>query len=139
MTEGTSGLSSIISAGVQFEPPNADGECLTCDGRGGELYGDLEGDGVWATVVWRFDPCPDCIGAGKCPGCGAPMTPEQQANAESDIETFTCSIDACSWHYDADRFMPDEDDYYEDDEPYGWDNRAVNGPYSDFSEGINDY
>lgn len=90
-----------------------DSECLTCNGRGGKLHYDSDGDGIWATVVWRFDPCPDCIGSGKCPGCGAPITAEQHANAESDIESSTCSIDACSWHYDADRFMLDEDDYYE--------------------------
>lgn len=86
-----------------------DSECLTCNGRGGELEFDMDGDGVWATVVYHFMPCPDCIGSGKCPGCGAPMTPEQQAAAERDIESFTCSVDACSWHYDADRFYASED------------------------------
>lgn len=92
-------------------------ECLTCDGRGGTLSYDSDGDGAWAMTYETLDPCPDCIGSGKCPGCGAPMTPEQQTAAERDIESFTCTIDACSWHYDADRF-------YASDEPdwgdYGW-------------------
>jgi DnaJ-class molecular chaperone len=103
-----------------------DAECLTCNGKGGKLEYDSDGDGVWATVVVRLDPCPDCIGSGKCPGCGAPMTVEQQAAAERDIETFTCSIDACSWHYDADRF--DTDTFYADDD---WHNADYYETYDD--------
>jgi len=87
-------------------------ECATCDGKGGELEFDLEGDDAWAITVIRIGRCPDCIGSGRCPGCGTPMTPEQQATAERDIESFTCAIDACSWHYNVDRFYDyDEPDY----------------------------
>ena len=110
-------------------------ECLTCDGRGGTLHYDSDGDGAWAMTYEVLDPCPDCISSGKCPGCSAPMTPEQQASAERNIENYTCAVDACSWHYDADRFYASGDD----DEPYPWDDRAVNGPYSDFSEGVHDF
>lgn len=106
MSEET-GLSSIITAGVQWIP-STDSECLTCNGRGGELEFDIEGDGVWATPVYRFNPCEDCIGAGRCPGCGAAMTPDQQIAANKDIESLTCSVGACGWSYDADRFY-DED------------------------------
>lgn len=103
--ETDSGLSSIISEGVIWQPPSAeDSECLTCDGRGGELEYDADGDGVWLTQVSRFIPCPDCIGAGKCPGCGAAMTSSQHTAAERDIESFTCSVEMCGWSYDADRF-----------------------------------
>lgn len=102
--EVTSGLSSIITGGVLFVPPSEDCECLTCDGRGGKLEQDIDGDGVWATPVWRFYPCDDCIGSERCPGCGHSMTPEQQAAAYYDIETFTCANEACGWSYDADRF-----------------------------------
>lgn len=116
MSEET-GLSSIITAGVQWIPPT-DSECLTCNGRGGELEWDVDGDGVWATPVCRFIPCLDCIGAGLCPGCGAVMTPEQQAAAENDIESFACVVEACGWSYDADRFYAGDEDAWGYD---GWD------------------
>lgn len=94
-----------------------DSECLTCDGRGGELSYDSDGDGAWAMTFTTFNACPDCIGAGKCPGCGADMTSSQHTAAERDIESFTCSIDACSWHYDADRFSHYDEDAWGYD---GW-------------------
>lgn len=110
-TSGETGLSSIISEGVLFIPPQEDNECLTCNGRGGMLSGEMQGDGYMTGWVEFFEDCPDCIGSGKCPGCGAPMTPEQQAQAEHDIESFTCSVDICSWHYDADRFYAREPEW----------------------------
>ncbi len=107
------GLSSIITGGVQWIPPT-DSECLTCNGRGGELSYDSDGDGVWATPVVNFIPCEDCIGADKCPGCGAPMDADQSVCAEFAIESFTCRVETCGWHYDADRFNAN-------DEPWGYD------------------
>ena len=48
-----------------------DCECLTCDGRGGKLEYDSDGDGAWAQTTTNLDLCPDCLGQNKCPGCGA--------------------------------------------------------------------
>jgi len=80
-----------------------DTECLTCDGRGGALSYDMEGDGEWAMTITRLDPCPDCLAMDKCPGCG-------NQHDDIDIDTFTC---ACGWTYDDDRFNPSEDFYAE--------------------------
>ncbi len=104
---------------MQSKPITGDGECLTCNGRGGILEYDTDCDtdgyGVWATIVTRFIPCEDCIGADKCPGCGTPMDADQSVCAEFDIESFTCRVDACSWHYDADRFQHSDDPWGCDD------------------------
>ena len=78
-----------------------DDACLTCDGRGGKLSYDSDGDGAWAQSVTNLDPCPDCLALDKCPGCGM-----QHQNI--DLNTFVCT---CGWAWDEDRFAPDEDDY----------------------------
>ena len=80
-----------------------DSECLTCDGRGGTLSYDSQGEDAWATTFTYLDQCPDCLGADKCPGCG------KQYDG-IDIDDFTCS---CGWTYDEDRFNPSEDYYTE--------------------------
>lgn len=81
-----------------------DTECLTCDGRGGTLGYDSDGDGVWATTYTQLDPCPDCLAVAKCPGCG------RQYDA-INVTTFSC--DNCGWAYDESRFDPSEDYYTE--------------------------
>ncbi len=81
-----------------------DCECLTCDGRGGTLSYDSDGDGAWAMTVTRLDPCPDCLGVDKCPGCGAQYV-------SIDLNLFNCAL--CGWAYDEDRFNPSEDYYTE--------------------------
>ncbi len=46
--------------------------CQACGGRGGNTSRqDPVGDGVGFETL--FDPCPDCIGRGKCPGCMGPI------------------------------------------------------------------
>lgn len=80
-----------------------DYECLTCDGRGGTLSYDSDGDGAWAMTTTILDPCPDCLAVNKCPGCGAQY-------AQINLNTFNCS---CGWEYDEDRFAPSEDYYTE--------------------------
>ena len=80
-----------------------DTECLTCDGRGGTLSYDSDGDGAWAMTTTNLDICPDCLGQNKCPGCG------KQYDG-IDLNTFNC---ACGWAYDEDRFNPSEDFYTE--------------------------
>lgn len=77
--------------------------CLTCDGKGGKLEHDIEGDGEWSMAVTRLDPCGDCIAAGLCPGCGAPAP-----TALDTLDSFACAT--CGWAYENERF-----DY--DDEP----------------------
>ncbi len=81
-----------------------DCECLTCDGRGGTLNYDSDGDGAWAVTTTILDPCPDCLGSDKCPGCGAQYV-------SIDLDTFDCAL--CNWAYDESRFDPSEDYYTE--------------------------
>ncbi len=52
-----------------FLPDDEDSDCCqTCNGRGGNTSTqDPVGDGGGFETL--FDACPDCIGAGKCPGC----------------------------------------------------------------------
>ena len=65
--------------------------------------------------VWMLNG--DCIGADKCPGCGAPMDADQSVCAEFVIESFTCRVETCGWHYDADRFDANDEPWGEYD---GW-------------------
>jgi len=84
-------------------------ECTTCWRKGGTLELDTDGDGVWAMLVIRFDPCPDCLDKGLCPGCG-----NKTLNIiEENIVEQTCVI--CDWQYNSDRFYPEPDCAY-------WDN-----------------
>jgi hypothetical protein len=82
-------------------------ECPTCNGRGGELEHDSDGDGVWAMQVTYLNECPACLGDDKCPGCMQPI--EATAIARSDIEEWTCPT--CGWHIDWDRLGPTEVDW----------------------------
>lgn len=86
-----------------------DDPCVTCDGKGGTITHDIEGDGEWAMRVVRLDPCPYCLAATFCPGCSAPIPAEQDPIANED---WTC--EACGWCYDPDRFAADADDYWDD-------------------------
>jgi len=80
-------------------------ECATCEGRGGTVEHDMQGDGIWFSPVSWYMPCSDCIEVGLCAGCGAEGVP-----LDSDIDTFTC--EKCGWHIDWDRIDgPDEPDY----------------------------
>jgi len=81
-----------------------DCECLTCDGRGGKLEYDSDGDGAWAQTTTNLDLCPDCLGDNKCPGCG-------MKHSVIDLNTFVC--DACGWIYDESRFDYDPSDDYD--------------------------
>jgi hypothetical protein len=78
-----------------------DRNCPACEGRGGTLEYDSDGDGVWATAVTNFLECPDCLGDDKCPGCGG------AARALADIDKWTCAT--CGWHVDWERLTPDYD------------------------------
>jgi hypothetical protein len=82
-------------------------ECPACEGRGGELEQDSQGDGVWAMQMTTFVDCPTCLGDDKCPGCMAAI--EATAIMRSDIEEWTCPL--CGWHIDWDRLGPAEVDW----------------------------
>ncbi len=54
--------------------PMIDGEgmCTACWGRGGQVYRqDPVGDGRGYEVL--VESCPDCLGRGHCPWCGAAL------------------------------------------------------------------
>lgn len=68
--------------------------CPLCNGRGGTLERDVDGDGVWAMPVERYVPC-QCVEEGRCPGCLSPGVPD-----DADISEFTC--ETCGWYIDWD-------------------------------------
>ncbi len=72
--------------------------CDTCDGRGGELEYDHDGDGVWSTPVTYLNPCPDCLGQDRCPNC--------RTDVPGILEAYTCPI--CGWEYDPERLIPSD-------------------------------
>ena len=77
-----------------------DGYCMACHGRGGKISTqDPVGDGVGSETL--FDPCPSCLGDGKCPLCGGPVDAE-----------YSCSTEGCAWVPDM-VYEPDEPDDYD--------------------------
>lgn len=82
-----------------------DRECLACDGKGGTLEYDVDGDGAWAMTITRFKPCSDCIDEGRCPGCSYAISDADVALCHRNIDAFTCEL--CGWSFDIDRFSPD--------------------------------
>ncbi len=82
-------------------------ECEACEGRGGELEHDTQGDGVWATPVSYFIPCDDCLHNGLCPGCSRAIPADEATAALDDTDKWTCG--ACGWHVDYDRLTPEID------------------------------
>lgn len=101
-------------------PDDGDNYCLTCMGKGGSIERqDPVGDGIGYETF--LNPCPDCLGAGRCPWCGQPIDKE-----------YNCANEACLWTPDQIDAPGSFDDC--DDEPYPWDDRAANGPYSDFGD-----
>lgn len=84
--------------------------CLTCNGRGGTLTTEYQGEPPHGGLVDWLNDCPDCLGAGKCPGCLAvlPLT----------FAVFDDNCPACGWYYDPERFyVSDVEDYGYDDDP----------------------
>lgn len=79
-------------------------ECPACEGRGGELEHDSDGDGVWAMPVTRFIECFDCLESNRCPGCMAAIEA-----MPADIEEWTCPL--CAWHIDWGRLGPGDVDW----------------------------
>ncbi len=77
-------------------------ECMTCEGRGGEVQNDFDGDGVWMTPVTFFTPCDDCLGNALCPGCSRAIPADEATIANEDTDKWTCG--ACGWHIDWGRF-----------------------------------
>ena len=62
--------------------------CLTCRGKGGSIERqDPVGDGHGYETF--LNPCPDCLGAGKCPWCGQPVDKE-----------YNCANEDCCWTSD---------------------------------------
>lgn len=64
------------------------GYCEECQGRGGRtIHYDPSPAGVALSPGWmsEFEPCDECVGAGRCGRCGAPMTEADKACA------------ACGW------------------------------------------
>jgi len=77
--------------------------CATCNGRGGVLSGEMQGDPPMTAYVEWLELCDDCIMNGACPSCSnATLTAGVYEAALDDIETFTCEL--CGWHIDYNRF-----------------------------------
>lgn len=99
--------------------------CAACNGTGGDVEGDMQGDEHMTAYVEWFIPCVDCIDKGLCPNCGVATL---NAEAQADIGSFTCVV--CDWHYEAPAYdnepsMHDFDDFAADDRPY---DEAYEGP-----------
>lgn len=119
--------------------------CTTCNATGGFITTELVGDPPMTGYQDTFDACYKCIGAEKCPGCGANLALSFDLSAFGVMRTwhlvnyslqhkyyedsfsfedalgampfvgFTCSC--CGWQYNPDRHydLDSGDDYYEDD------------------------
>jgi hypothetical protein len=90
--------------GRPIEPDDApDQWCMTCRGKGGSIERqDPVGDGVGFETF--FNPCPDCLGAGRCPWCGGAVD-----------EEYYCLSEHCSFEpgdIDAPGSCDDDDDDY---------------------------
>ncbi|HEU4322002.1 MAG TPA: hypothetical protein VFS21_02530, partial [Roseiflexaceae bacterium] len=67
---------------------DGEGMCTVCWGRGGKvLRQDPVGDGRGYEVL--VDPCPDCLGQGRCPWCGAALA--------GGVRAERCDNDECRW------------------------------------------
>ena len=101
--DGTGSLSGGCANECECQAGRRDhGPCPTCDGKGGTLENDMEGDGAWSMAVTRLDPCGDCLAAGLCPGCGTAAP-----TALDTLENFVC--EACGWAYENERFDYNEE------------------------------
>ena len=79
-----------------------DGYCMACHGRGGRISTqDPVGDGVGSETL--FDPCPACLGDGKCPWCAWEVDQEG-----------CCPNEACEWAPDLIAEPYDDYDYWDD-------------------------
>ena len=79
-----------------------DGYCMACHGRGGKVSTqDPVGDGVGSETL--FDPCPSCLGDGKCPLCGGAVDAE-----------YNCAAEGCAWVPEMVYELPDGADDYDD-------------------------
>ena len=92
-------------AGQDIPDDGPDGYCMTCHGRGGKVSTqDPVGDGVGSETL--FDPCPACLGDGKCPLCAGPVD-----------GMYACGNEGCVWEpelvYEED--YPDDYDYWDDE------------------------
>lgn len=83
------------------EPPADDGDvCADCDGRGGTITGEMQGDpdSHRTSYVEFFESCGSCVDAKLCPGCSRPAPTIDADN----IDAFTCAV--CGWSFDRSRF-----------------------------------
>lgn len=86
--------------------------CLKCNGRGGTLTTEYQGEAPHGGLVSWLNECPDCLGADKCPGCREPIS------EYDDLDDLICP--ACGWAYDPERFyVSNVEDYGYDDDPSG--------------------
>ena len=92
----------------------ANDNCPTCGGTGGTLEYDWEGDGVWGQGVTRLDPCADCLGLNRCPGC-MQQYPQYPPSPAVNADDWQCPN--CGWVYEEDRFYARDDDYYNATDP----------------------
>lgn len=80
--------------------------CETCEGKGGEIEHDMQGDGVWMTPVTYFMPCDDCLLNGLCPGCSRAIPADEAEIAAKQTDRWKCG--ACGWELDDSRFEPSD-------------------------------
>jgi len=64
----------------------------------------MQGDPPMTGYVEIYESCGVCVDSERCPGC---MRPAPTIDADR-IDDFTCEY--CGWHYDAERFYPDDPD-----------------------------
>jgi len=96
-----------------FELLLLDSPCEVCNGKGGTITDEMQGEPPMTGYVEFFEAC-ECLCDGKCPGCGnAGITkPIDDATIEN-IDDFVCEV--CGWSFVRERFYDDELDYYEGD------------------------
>lgn len=99
-------------------------ECLTCNGTSGFVESEMQGEGAWSGLVYFVQACQDCLDFDQCPGCSAWLGLSFDPSAidldwacrKMPILGFSCLV--CGWEYDPARFEEQEQDYYEEDDPY---------------------
>lgn len=63
------------------------GACEACEGKGVVTVYDFVPYGIGFTSMPTTDICPDCVGNGRCPVCGAELA--------DDPDDLKC--EACGW------------------------------------------